>query len=219
MIPFITYLQDLIHPHSDGGGQCETVVLAGAADTWQQLVLAVGRKFGENYREDDSDAGASALEKRFIEITSRYEAVITRLCFNYATEKYSLDDLRQDCLINIWRGLEDFREDCSLTTWIYRVVINTCITSFRSQKNRMKTESIDSALRRADQDAEPSENEVLQEMLSRLPLLDRGVIMMWLDDRSYDEIAEVTGISKSNVGVRLHRIREKMKSMAEKSKK
>ncbi len=154
-------------------------------------------------------------ERRFFEIATRYESVITRICFNYANDKYSLDDLRQDCLINIWRGLSSFREDSSLTTWIYRVVINTCIATFRSQKNKVKTEQLEAAYGKTETMEEVSDNEVLlHELLSRLPLLERGIIMMWLDDRSYDEIAEVTGISKSNVGVRLHRIREKMKAMA-----
>ncbi len=154
------------------------------------------------------------LEEEFMRVVEEHSSLITRLCFHYATDREPLDDLRQDCLINIWKGLPSFRRDANLTTWLYRVVLNTCITSYRSAQRRPTLETLDASLQVADEPSGEEENLLmLQGLLARLPLVDRGLMMMWLDERPYEEIAEVTGLSRSNVAVRLHRIRAKMKDL------
>lgn len=185
---------------------CTTTYTADPLETlaWKVMALFAAPDTGER----------GALEEEFMRIVTEHSSLITRLCFHYATDREPLDDLRQDCLINIWKGLPSFRRDSNLTTWLYRVVLNTCITSYRSAQRRPKLETLDASLQVADEPSVADEEvRMLQGLLARLPLVDRGLMMMWLDERPYEEIAEVSGLSRSNVAVRLHRIRAKMKDL------
>lgn len=155
------------------------------------------------------------LETRFEEVIGEHSSLISRLCFHYATPATPFEDLYQDCLVNIWRGLARFKGESGLLTWIYRIVINTCITSFRRAGKQPKHESLETSLNMATEERDPVDDNVirLRNAISRLPLLDRGMIMMWLDERSYDEIAEVTGLTRNNVAVRIHRIKDRIKNI------
>ena len=153
------------------------------------------------------------LEGVFLDMARDYSALITRLCYHYTTPRTPLEDLRQDCLINLWRGLRNYRGECGMATWVYRVVINTCITSFRSAGRQPEFIALENHKETAEEEEPISENmELLHAFISGLPLLDRGVMMMWLDGRTYDEIAEATGLTRNNVAVKLHRIKEKIKT-------
>lgn len=172
--------------------------------TLQTLAMAVA----ESLRPADSPSGAP-LEERFMQIVSNHGGLIARLCFYYAGSTADFDDLRQDCLINIWRGLPRFDNRSSLTTWIYRVCLNTCVSAVRKASRRPEEVPLQLAREVAgDDDSERVEQlEQLYSLISRLPFIDRGIVMMWLDGCTYDEIADVNGISRNNVAVRLHRIK------------
>lgn len=160
----------------------------------------------------------STLEERFETILRGYGDLITRICFHYTSDG-NLDDLRQDCLINIWRGLGEFRKDAQISTWLYRICINTCISSYRSGRRHRDGRSPVELLRETPdsyfEEMEEAESmaerrEALYRLIEELPLVERGIIMMWLDERSYDEIAEVSGLSRNNVAVKIHRIKERL---------
>lgn len=178
--------------------------------------IVVEKLFSVLPQMDYSSEERRVLEEHFKALVKNYEKLILRICFQFATGTLQVEDLYQDILINMWRGMAKLKGEAGLTTWVYRIVINTCISSFRSASRRPETEDL-SPLRNmaAVDNTEQQDNvEQLHYLISRLSLLDRAIIMMWLDERDYDEIAEVTGISKSNVGVRIHRIKEKMKKDA-----
>lgn len=152
-----------------------------------------------------------AQERQFEEIVSRHSALIARICFSYSVSSDDYEDLRQDVLVNIWRGLKQYRAESSLVTWIYRVALNTCVSTVRKSSSRPKTSSLESLVTdvAADDDVATRERlEVLYRLIAQLNPIDKAIVTMWLDERSYDEIAEVTGLAKSAVGVRLHRIKK-----------
>ena len=130
-------------------------------------------------------------EERFLAVTDKYKDVIAKVCMLYVSQTASFDDLYQETLLNLWQGLDTFRGEAKISTWIYRTAINTCITWHR----RSKRHNPDAAI-------------------SRLGPLDKALISLWLDEKSYDEIALITGISMSNVAVRIHRIKDKLCKMA-----
>ncbi len=152
-------------------------------------------------------------------LVKQYRDVVSKVCYLYSSPTAPFEDLYQEVLINLWQGLETFRGDSKISTWIYRTAINTCITWHR--KNRkysssstdrledISIEPIDSASgERQDQWRE------LMSLISCLGVLDKALITLWLDGRTYDEIAEVTGLGQSNVAVRLHRIKSRLNKMA-----
>lgn len=159
------------------------------------------------------------LERRFKEIIEQSNTVIKRICYMYATSKAPFNDLYQESLINIWQGLKNFRGDCKVSTWIYRTCINTCISYFRKYgKNDSNNDSIDSIfVDIADENSEHLDNlKEMYRLISKLRKLDKAIIMLWLDERPYDEIAEITGLTRNNVASRLRRIKERLVNSANK---
>ncbi|MDE6131446.1 MAG: RNA polymerase sigma factor, partial [Muribaculaceae bacterium] len=106
-----------------------------------------------------------------------------------------------------------FRGESSASTWIYRMAINTCITWLRRNKRHNMSLSLESAAEipyTGEGEFDTERYRQFQLLLSRLEPLEKAVITLWLDEHSYDEISQITGLSKSNVAVRLHRIKEKL---------
>ena len=85
--------------------------------------------------EDKHDGdGAEDLKRSFEETIRRYDGVIRKVCYFYAADLADFDDLRQEALVNLWRGFPRFRGEASLSTWIYRVTLNSCVSFFRKHR-------------------------------------------------------------------------------------
>jgi RNA polymerase sigma-70 factor (ECF subfamily) len=131
----------------------------------------------------------------------------------YADNKDDVNDLYQESVFNIWKSYQSFRGESSFTTWVYRISLNTCISDFRKKKKHDYVP----LEQQVDIMEDCERNELLKEMYSlikRLNKVDRMFILLWLDEKSYDEIAEITGTSRNNVAIKLHRIKEKLKNMS-----
>lgn len=197
-----------------------TINIENPAATLLQAAIRLLR--GESPRPRSGAGGhaaesRSAAEARYLQLVEAHGNLISRVCYYYSQSLQDYEDLRQDCLINIWRGLPGFDSRSSVATWLYRVCINTCITSWRGGGRRDTVPLRETDLPGDDaEDREQAERiDRLYALISLLPLVDRGIVMMWLDGHDYDEIAQTTGITKSNVAVRLHRIRKRLKVAAE----
>lgn len=165
------------------------------------------------------DSGRRSIaETRFMEITRSQGNLIASICLSFAERREEFEDLRQDALLNIWRGIDSFREDCSLSTWVYRVTLNTCVTFQRKKKpGANEAETFNEFYRELfdDSTAEDIERyELMYRLIARLSPLDKSVLLMWLDDKSYDEITEVTGMSRNAVASRLKRAKDRLADMA-----
>lgn len=156
-----------------------------------------------------------ARQQRFLEIAGLYKEVIARVCSVYASASAPFADLYQEVMINLWIGLESWRGEAKMSTWIYRVAINTCITWQRRNRRHAGALSIDAAFNIADtpDDSSAAVRE-LYAMIGRLNPFDKALITLWLDEKSYDEIALILGITKTNVATRLSRVKAKLSSMS-----
>lgn len=173
------------------------------------------------YMEMSGHAEESAqLEQRFNIAIEEYGRLISGICFSYASDSAEFGDMRQDAYINIWRGLKSWRGESKMSTWIYRVVINSCISSMRSNANFFQNrESLGSIPVIADSTSEEVERvEYLHSLIGSLCAADRACILLWLDEKSYDEIAEVMGTNRNTVATRLRRIKEKLSKIAKNEK-
>lgn len=154
----------------------------------------------------------------FRSLVTEHRSTIYSVCYMYAESKEEADDLFQEALVNLWQGFEGFRGDCSPRSWIYRVCLNTCLTLRR--KKRVKTVPLDlSADVFSDTSATGRSNRMLHDRITRLEPFDRAIILLWLEDMPYEEIASIVGISVKALGVRLTRIRQKLKSLNTESTK
>jgi len=134
-------------------------------------------------------------------------------CYFYATDKMPFEDLRQEIYVNIWLGLSQFRGDSKISTWIYRVAVNSALMSMRSSKPRIETVSLDFGLLDASTEIDDAQREnlqTLQSLINRLEDIEKAIILLWLDEYSYDEIAETLGMKRNTVAVKIHRIKEKL---------
>lgn len=152
------------------------------------------------------------LHRLFESTVADNDAMIRRICLGYAHTAQDLEDLYQDVLVNIWRGLPSFRCDSSVKTWVYRIALNTCVSTLRIRSKQPQQASIDEVILVPDNSQEKKEAVMdLYECISTLSPLDKAIVMMWLDEYSYDEIADTVGLKRNNVATRLHRAKEKLK--------
>lgn len=155
------------------------------------------------------------LEKEFISLVENHKQIIYKVCYIYASDTENLNDLYQEVVINLWKAFPRFRGECKASTWVYRIGLNTCISFFRKSKSKPEVVPITVDLESfADEEDKTVQLCELYRMINRLGQLERALILLWLEEKSYQEMADITGISLSNVGVRLNRIREKLKTMS-----
>ena len=150
-------------------------------------------------------------------MVKEYRKTIYTVCYFFSKDTEEVNDLYQEILINLWRGFPNYRGESSLKTWIWRVSLNTCSNQERKKKRRIQTVplSIDIDLYN-DEDAGSRQIQMLYDRINRLDVFDRAIILLWLENMTYQDIADVVGISVSNVTTRLFRIKEQLKSMSNK---
>ena len=153
-------------------------------------------------------------EREFEKMIREHKGTIYTVCYMFSGDKDEVADLFQETLINLWRGSGTFRGDSALSSWIWKVALNTCISSDRKKKRGPRTEplSMDIDLFE-DRDGDTRQVALLRERIGKLGPFDRAIVLLWLENLSYEEIGQIVGISPKNVSVRLVRIKEQLKKM------
>lgn len=153
-------------------------------------------------------------ERRFTDIVNRHKRTIYTVCYMFSQDRDEIEDLFQDILVRMWNGFESFRGESSLNTWVWRVSLNTCLNfeKTRTRGGQRVELSVDIGLS-DESDADAMQISQLHERIGKLGFIDRSIILLWLENMSYDEIGAIVGISPKNVSVKLVRIREKLKQM------
>lgn len=152
-------------------------------------------------------------EAEFGRIIRENKGTIYTVCYMFSKDKEEVDDLFQEALIKLWQGLSSFQGNSDLKTWIYKVTLNSCISIDRKKKNR-KTQPLMEGIDLFDKnDADNKQTDMLHARIQRLQPFDRAIVLLWLENMSYQEIAQIVGIDVKNVSVRLYRIKEQLKQM------
>jgi RNA polymerase sigma-70 factor (ECF subfamily) len=160
-------------------------------------------------------------EKRFETIQEDFGDKIYRFCCCHVGHEEDRRDLLHDIYVRIWSGLDSFNHKSSLSTWIYRISANSCIDFLRKERRRRRfragvrvedQEVVDSSANAGKDFLRSERIQFLHAGIERLSLLDKTLISLYLEDLSYREIADVVGISESNVGVKLFRIKRTLNS-------
>ena len=154
------------------------------------------------------------LKEEYTSMVMEYKDVIFKVCYIYAEKEY-IDDYYQEVLIQLWRSFPHFRGDAKLSTWIYKISLNTCISFVRKKKRKPLSKPLCLEVDIYDNDFEKRQQlEELYNLINKLNKLQKSVILLWLEERSYDEIASITGLSRANVATKLRRIKDKLKNMS-----
>lgn len=153
-------------------------------------------------------------EEFFNQLVRENKSTIYTVCYMFSQDEDEVNDLFQETLINIWKGIDGFREESKVSTWIYRVALNTCLLQERKKKKEVQRVPLKMDVNFfEDNDANATQVRQLHQRIGQLGLVDRAIVMLWLEGMSYEEIGSVMGISAQNVGVKLFRIKEQLKKM------
>lgn len=162
---------------------------------------------------------AQLSEQEFGRLIHEHQGIIHKVCRVYGRTKTEREDLFQEILIRLWKGLPSFREEAKLSTWLYRVALNTAISEQRKWKRRIRFDPLpEQPLPSPDTAASEEEGaqiDALYRGIEQLKPVEKAIILLYLEEKSYQEIAEITGLSKSNVSVRLVRIRRKLETIVQ----
>lgn len=157
------------------------------------------------------------MEKEFTDLINNHRGIIYKVCQVYGFEKDFKDDLFQEIVLQLWKSFASFRNESKITTWMYRVALNTAISHFRKEVRKPEWQSLSKAeFQIPDLSQFADENEpqlLLNQAIQRLSKIEKAIIILYLEEKNYQEISEIIGITYSHVGVKLNRIKSKLEKI------
>jgi len=156
-------------------------------------------------------------EATFLQLVKEHQKMIHKVCNLYCHSPYEREDLFQEIVVQLWKGYPKFRGDEKFSTWLYRVALNTAIAGLRKKEKNIAyvdPSVLPTALQNLnDNNPEQEQLQQLYEAIRKLGEIDRAVVMLYLEDKSYEEMEEVLGISQNNLRVKMNRIKEKLRKL------
>lgn len=153
-------------------------------------------------------------EQHFVRLIKENEGILYKITSIYTDTKHDQQDLYQEIVFNLWKSFDSFRGDSKWSTWMYRIALNTAITYTRKAKKTGYKVNLDHVVLREEDEYDTTFEEQLKELykhIRALNVLERGVMLLLLEGKKYEEIATITGLSPTNVGTRISRIKQKLK--------
>jgi len=142
-----------------------------------------------------------------------FAGIIIKICRAYTDSQEDFEDYYQEVCLQLWRSKDKFRGDSEWSTWIYRLSLNVCLTSLRKKKNSRKHLTEVDNLPEAIEESPAFEDESINELyraIKQLSDIDRAVILLYLDELSYQAITDIIGTNPNNLGVRIKRIKQRL---------
>ena len=152
-------------------------------------------------------------EQEFEQLVRTHKATIYAVCYLFSKDQDEVADLFQECLINLWKSWAGYEGRSDVKTWVYRVSLNVCVSLDRKRK-RHSAVPLTMDINPYEEDNQNSQQmERLRQRINQLPPYDRAIVLLWLENISYEEIGAIVGITAKNVSVRLVHIKEQLKKM------
>jgi len=159
----------------------------------------------------------SDKEKKFLRLISEHEGLIHKICHVYAADALAKQDLFQEIIIQLWKSFENFRNESKISTWMYRVALNTALTEKRRNKTKVSISFLgslkDDKAQESNMDADEENLNLLFSAISKLTEVEKAVVMLYLDDKSYEDMEDVLGINQGTLRVKMNRIKEKLRQI------
>jgi RNA polymerase sigma factor (sigma-70 family) len=154
------------------------------------------------------------MEEKFLKEISEHQALIYKVCRLYRDTHEDREDLFQEIVYQLWKSFPTFQNKSKISSWIYRINLNVAMASFRKKSIQLSgNDSLPENIAVQDAIQEETREELFFKVVKKLDDAERAIVALYLEDMSYAEIAEIIGISESNVGVRLNRIKKKIKTL------
>ena len=153
-------------------------------------------------------------ENHFLDLVYRNQGIIYKICNLYCDNLSDREDLKQEIILQLWKAYPSFKEEAKFSTWMYKVCLNTAIVQMKRSKSRPISITLSKELYQIPglDESNQLEEDIkrMYILISKLNDIEKGIVMLYLDGHSYNEISEVMGISAKNVGVKLVRIKKKL---------
>ena len=158
---------------------------------------------------------STASQDAFVSAVERHRGILFRVADAYCRDAAGREDLVQDTIVQLWRAYGRFDDRCAFSTWVYRIAVNVAISFYRSERRKAaRLAPADGAFLEqmpAPQVTEDPRTELLREIIDSFDALDRALMILYLDDRPYREIADILGISETNVATKIGRLKQHLK--------
>jgi RNA polymerase sigma factor (sigma-70 family) len=157
---------------------------------------------------------AQAPQERFQVLVDDHKKILYKVCNSYCGNRDDREDLAQEIIIQLWRSFASFDERCRFSTWMYRIALNVAISFYRRESTRTRhVISDEEHLLQAidDLESQPEDIQLLYQFIEALDPLNKALILLYLDGNAYQEIADVLGISETNVATKISRLKKTMK--------
>ena len=158
------------------------------------------------------------IKKEFIGIIKANEGLIYKIARVYTENYEDQQDLYQEIVYQLWKSYSSFKNDAKISTWMYRIALNISITHLNKQKKNRRQVPIEALPDKThiEDTLQDERVEFLYATIKKLSTIEKGIILLYLEDKSYEEISSITGFTVTNIGTRLGRIRQKIKSQIQK---
>ena len=153
-------------------------------------------------------------KSNFVAIIKENEGIIYKITRVYTNTPEDQKDLYQEVVYQLWKSFDSFKGNAKISTWMYRVALNTAIAFLNRRKKNVPTASIDFELHQLADEGNQQQQDQFNQLyatIGQLNIIEKGLILLFLEGKSYDEIAAISGFSTSNVGTKLSRIKKKIK--------
>ncbi len=158
-------------------------------------------------------------EDFYLKYIKPYELIIYKICRAYSNSEDDFEDYYQEVCLQIWKSRNSFQGHSKYSTWIYRLTLNICLTLKRKENKRKEVTLDNSHIQtqkvETDNDSTTKDNQLslLYQGIKQLNKIDRAIILLYLEKKNYEEIAEIMGLKPNNIGVKINRIKKKLKSI------
>jgi len=157
------------------------------------------------------------LEKEFIQIVQKNQGIIHKVCNIYCDVQEDRNDLFQEIVAQLWKSFPTFQNRSKFSTWMYRVALNTAITQFKKAKRRPDQNRLSYDNFQVEDDSYDTETEEnikhLHRAVAQLSGVEKSIVLLYFEEKKYEEIAEITGITQNYVRVKMNRIKKKLKKL------
>ncbi len=155
------------------------------------------------------------MKETFIRLVEENSGILFKVCRMYCQNVADREDLHQDMVLQLWRAYPSFKGESKVSTWIYRIALNTAIMRLRKESKKEKSLSLTEEAFRIQTETDSDQEDKLQllaQAIEQLSEIEKAIMILYVEAHSYKEMAEIMGISESNVGIKLNRIKAKLKS-------
>lgn len=156
-----------------------------------------------------------AGDEAFLQLINGNKRIIYKICHSYCQNQDDREDLAQEIIYQLWKSFQQIELGVKFSTWMYRVALNTAISFYRKEKRNPRPAPAEHLLEIADGPPEPDATQhqlaLLQQFIQGLPELERALMLLYLDEKTHAEMADILGISESNVGTKVSRIKQKLR--------